>query len=195
VWFTELAAHQIGVFDPATERFREFPLPGDELHPYWLAVGNDGRVWFTVLTAPFVGVLDPAGGEIAVLRVPGVADRYGTTGIAVADDGAVWFGIRGGQLGRVDPVALTITTFPSPGDDAYGVAAGGNGLVWLATTGDEIYAFNPQAETFCPLKTGGNAWWVTAAADGSIWVAEGTRGAGVLGRVSAARAAEVCPAP
>jgi len=33
VWFGERSGHKIGRFDPKTETFKEFPLPGPSRHP------------------------------------------------------------------------------------------------------------------------------------------------------------------
>jgi len=189
VWFTELGAGRIGVFDPATETFVEHPLPGDRFHPYWLAVAADGRVWFTTLTTPFVGVLDPSSGAVTMHRVPGLGEQDGTTGIDVAPDDTVWFGVRGGALGRLDPAGLVIETYRSPQDNAYGVAVDTDGRVWLASTRAVVYAFAPSTRTFCPVPTGEGAWWLATAGDGSVWISESARGANGLGWISPRRAA------
>ena len=60
-------------------------------------------------------------------------DNAGLTGLAVADDGAVWFGmLRAGSLGRLRDGE--VTTFKLPRDDArpYSVAVDPDGNVWYA---------------------------------------------------------------
>lgn len=192
VWFTELAAHQIGVFDPASQSFQEYPLPSEEIHPYTLAVAPDGRVWFTTITTPLVGVLDPSTSAVSLLQVPDLGDQPGTTGISIASTGDIWFGTLGGRLGRVDPAGMSVTSVQSPAATAYGVAADQFGRVWLAATTNVIYAYKPGEYTFCTVRTGPGARWLTAAADGAIWVTEGGGQTNAIGRVSPDRVAHPC---
>lgn len=192
VWFTEVAGRRIGVFDPDTETFTEYPLPDGAGNPYWLTVAPDGRVWFSMLTAPSVGVLDPQSGAIRIEPIPGLSERDGTTGIDLAADGGVWFGTRGGVLGRIEPERLTVETYRTPGDRIYGVAGDRNGRVWAASTGDAVFAFDPTTRQFCTVRTGNGAWWLTDAPDGSIWVSESVRGASGLGWISPERAVDPC---
>jgi virginiamycin B lyase len=189
VWFTEIAAHQIGVLDPANGGITEYPIPGDHTHPYWLAVAPDGRVWFTVITAAVVGVLDPASGAVRLLPVPGLDESDGTTGLTIAPDGAEWFGSREGSLGRIAPDGVTVSVQKTPAESVYGVAATEDGVIWAASPREQVYGYRPETGAFCTVQTGPGAWWVTAAADGGLWVSEGVRGANMLGRISAERAA------
>lgn len=192
VWFTELAAARIGLFDPASRLFKEYPLPDETLYPYLLAVAPDGRIWFSTLKTPYVGVLDPNDGTITLHRIAGMDDQTGTTGIAVAADGTVWFGARAGRLGRFDPASGESELFQSSGSDAYGVAVDSGGRVWLATTDAAVYAFDPATRAFCAVQTGPASRWVTAAADGSVWVAQGTGEKNAVGRIGPERAANPC---
>ena len=41
VWFTERRGNKIGRFDPKTETFKEFPLPGPEASPYAIGIDRD----------------------------------------------------------------------------------------------------------------------------------------------------------
>lgn len=193
LWFTELNDHRIGRFDPTTEAFQEYELPLEGLHPYLLAVGQDGRIWFTVIDRPLVGVLEPESGEVALMPVADAGTPNGTTGIAVAPDGGIWFGTLRGALGRVDPTSLAVERVASPEPLIYGVTAATDGKIWLATTGDRIYAFTPSSRAFCPLPTGDGARWLALGDDGTIWVSEGIGSTNALGRVSAERATTVCP--
>lgn len=193
VWFTELGGHRLGMYDPATRAFTEYPLPEGYQHPYWLDLAPDGRVWFTTLSTPNLGVLDPATGRIEMFRVPDIDG--GTTGIDVAADGTVWFGIGKGRLGRRDPATGEIVTYPLPEGYSYGVAVDPvRGTVWVASTGKAIYSFDPDSESFCKVTTGEGAWWVTLAADGSVWVVEGVEETNALGRFTPQSAAAGCPA-
>src|SRR5690606_17100231 len=65
VWYVDYAGGFLGAYDPAADRFREWPLPsGPDARPYALAVDDRDRIWL-VETGPqpnrFVG-FDPRGG-------------------------------------------------------------------------------------------------------------------------------------
>jgi virginiamycin B lyase len=192
LWFTELTGHAVGLLDPRTESFTEYDLPGEEVHPYLLAIGADGRIWFTVVSHPAVGVLDPTSGDVRVMAVPGLAEQDGTTGIAVGQDGDIWFGTRRGLLGRVQPDTGAITIRATPAAAVYGVAAAPGGLVWLATLGDSIHAFDPVQQAFCSVPTGTDTRWLAVGADGALWVSQGVDETNALGRLSPEQAAQPC---
>jgi virginiamycin B lyase len=71
------------------------------------------------------------GGEFVEFAV--AKENAGLTGLAVADDGAVWFGmLRAGSLGQLRKGELK--TFKLPREDArpYSVAVDRDGNVWYA---------------------------------------------------------------
>ncbi|MHB8573952.1 MAG: Vgb family protein, partial [Dehalococcoidia bacterium] len=132
-----------------------------------------------------IGRLDPATGHIDLITVP---EARGTTGIDVAPDGTVWFGVTGGQLGRLAPGTLQPVLYRLPPGDAYGVAVDKQGAVWVATSNTTVDAFSPQTETFRPVTTGAGAWWVVLGGDGAIWTVQGAAEGNTLGRITDPRA-------
>lgn len=116
-----------------------------------------------------------------------VPDARATTGIAVAADGSVWFGVQDGALGRLQPgeQAPTLTRLPS--GDAYGVAIDPHGTVWVATTRSVVYGYDPGEWSFRPVRTGAGACWLAVARDGTVWVAEGSADGNALGRITPGR--------
>ena len=40
-------AGKIAQFDPQTETFKEFPLPGPEATPYALGIGSNHTLWYS----------------------------------------------------------------------------------------------------------------------------------------------------
>jgi virginiamycin B lyase len=70
IWFAEFGAGKIGRFDPKTETFREYPLPGAEPTPYALGIARDGNVWFSSEQMDFIGCLDPKTGKVTQYPFP-----------------------------------------------------------------------------------------------------------------------------
>jgi len=70
VWFGERSGNKIGRFDPKTETFKEFPLPGPSASPYPMAVGKDGGIWYGSTDQDLIGRLDPATGKVIEYPFP-----------------------------------------------------------------------------------------------------------------------------
>ncbi len=67
VWFCEYEAGKIGRFDPKTETFKEYALPGGRPTPYALVVDkNTGHIWFSSMEMDTISELDPATGKITL---------------------------------------------------------------------------------------------------------------------------------
>ena len=63
VWFDESEANQIGRFDPKTETFKEFALPGPMATPYAMNLDKDGFVWYSSEYMDVYGRMDPNTGK------------------------------------------------------------------------------------------------------------------------------------
>jgi virginiamycin B lyase len=59
VWFTERQGNKLGRFDPKTESFKEFPLPGAEASPYAIGIDRDGMIWYSSQEQDTLGRFDP----------------------------------------------------------------------------------------------------------------------------------------
>jgi streptogramin lyase len=70
VWFGERTGNKVGRFDPKTETFKEFPLPGPSASPYPITVGKDGGIWYGSTDQDTIGRLDPATGKVTEYPFP-----------------------------------------------------------------------------------------------------------------------------
>ena len=63
IWFAESEASQIGRFDPETETFKEFPLPGPMGTPYAMNLDKDEYIWYASEYMDVLGRMDPKTGK------------------------------------------------------------------------------------------------------------------------------------
>jgi len=70
VWFSERRGNKIGRFDPRTETFKEFPLPGPEASPYAVGIDRDRMIWYSSHEQDTLGRLDPKTGEVIEYPYP-----------------------------------------------------------------------------------------------------------------------------
>ena len=60
IWVSEWVAGQVGVYDPATDAWREWRLPGDAPQAYAVFVDEADAVWLTDFGANAIVRFDPA---------------------------------------------------------------------------------------------------------------------------------------
>jgi virginiamycin B lyase len=70
VWFTERRGGKIGRFDPKTETFREYPLPGPEPSPYAIGIDRNNMIWYSSHEQDTLGRLDPRSGDVTEYPYP-----------------------------------------------------------------------------------------------------------------------------
>ncbi|MGF6755931.1 virginiamycin B lyase family protein [Paraburkholderia sp. GAS42] len=70
VWVSEWNAGKVGVFDPATRRWREWRLPGDDPHAYAIFVDEEDIVWLTEWSANALVRFDPRSERFDVFALP-----------------------------------------------------------------------------------------------------------------------------
>ena len=83
VWFAEFGIHssdgvkysdggsaKIARFDPKTETFKEFPLPGRSPSPYAFGLDKSGHLWYANMHQDLVGRLDPKTGKVTEYPLP-----------------------------------------------------------------------------------------------------------------------------
>ena len=63
LWFAESESGQIGRFDPKTETFKEFALPGPFATPYAMNLDKDEFVWYASEYMDVFGRMDPNTGK------------------------------------------------------------------------------------------------------------------------------------
>lgn len=90
IWFAEHHAGKIARFDPKTETFKEYTLPGPEATPYALGIDKDNYVWYSSEYMDVVGRLDPKTGQVIEYPFP---QSENTLREFLPDaQGRLWFG-------------------------------------------------------------------------------------------------------
>ena len=89
VWFTERRGNRIGRFDPKTETFKEFPLPGPEASPYAIGIDRDRMIWYSSHEQDTLGRLDPKTGE--VIEYPYPHSEISMREFFVDSKGRMWY--------------------------------------------------------------------------------------------------------
>lgn len=78
VWFAEFGESpstltqtgKIARFDPKTETFKEYTLPGHSASPYAFDIDRKGRMWYSNMHEDVVGCLDPRTGQTIEYPLP-----------------------------------------------------------------------------------------------------------------------------
>jgi len=90
VWFAEYVAGKLGRFDPITQTFKEFTLPGENSTPYALGIDKDHKIWFSSENMDYIGRLDPNSGEI--IQYPFDHSENTMREFFRDSEGRMWFG-------------------------------------------------------------------------------------------------------
>jgi len=96
VWFSERRGGKIGRFDPKTETFREFQLPGPEPSPYALGLDRNGMVWYASHEQDTLGRLNPKTG--AVTEYPFPHSEISIREFFLDSQGRIWYGSTANDL-------------------------------------------------------------------------------------------------
>jgi virginiamycin B lyase len=70
VWFTERMGGRLGRFDPQTETFKEYELPGADPSPYALGIDKSGGIWYASTDLDTIGRMDPNTGQVVEYPFP-----------------------------------------------------------------------------------------------------------------------------
>ena len=70
VFFSERVGGKIGRFDPETETFKEFQLPGPSPSPYAIAIDKNHMIWYSSHEQDTLNRLDPKSGEVIEYPYP-----------------------------------------------------------------------------------------------------------------------------
>jgi virginiamycin B lyase len=70
LWISEWEAGQLGMYDPATEMWREWPLPGNTPKPYAVYVDEQDMVWLSDFGANAMVRFNPAEESFEVFTLP-----------------------------------------------------------------------------------------------------------------------------
>jgi virginiamycin B lyase len=91
VWSCEYESGKIARFDPRTETFKEYALPGGRPTPYALVIDkNTGHLWFSSMEMDTISELDPATGKITLY--PFLFPENGMRDFFQDAEGRIWWG-------------------------------------------------------------------------------------------------------
>ena len=176
VWFVERFADKVGVLDPKTAAFREFPIPTGA-RPHGVIADAGGFVWWTESRGNHLGRLDPRSGEMK--RYPLPHERSGPHSLALARDGAIWLTeIGGNRIARFDPATERFTEHevPTKRSRPYGIAIDARGDVWFCEfTGDKIGRLDPatgKMTEYSPPTPRSGPRRLRLDRDGGVWFTE-----------------------
>jgi virginiamycin B lyase len=96
VWFSERRGGKIGRFDPKTETFKEYQLPGPEPSPYALGLDRNGMIWYASHEQDTLGRLNPRTGEITEYPFP--HSEISIREFFMDSKGRIWYGSTANDL-------------------------------------------------------------------------------------------------
>jgi virginiamycin B lyase len=90
VWFSERAGNKIGRFDPETEIFKEFDLPGPNPSPYAIGIDRNHMIWYSSHEQDTLNRLDPKTGD--VIEYPYPHSEISMREMFMDSKGRMWYG-------------------------------------------------------------------------------------------------------
>ena len=70
VWFAEFNHGKLASFDPKTEKFKEYDLPGPKASPYALGIDKNHNIWYASEYTDVIGRLDPKTAQVLEYPFP-----------------------------------------------------------------------------------------------------------------------------
>ena len=196
VWFTESNASKLGRFDPRTDTFTEYAVPG--VGDMWgITVDQKGAVWLTQYSlkgsvSPGGAIepggdgrlirFDPSNRSFTVIPIP----PPGSFPFRIVPDaeGHLWFTeLLGNRIGSYDPFSgklqeyVVPTQFAGPADLTFD----SHGTLWFTEAYNESVArFNLQTKEFTeyhfssidPTQYVGSPVGIAVTPEGIVWVAD-----------------------
>ncbi len=89
VWFTERYGGKIGRFDPETEAFKEFTLPGPSPSPYAIYIDKQHMLWYSSHEQDTLNRLDPKTGD--VIEYPYPRSEVSMREMFMDSKGRIWY--------------------------------------------------------------------------------------------------------
>ena len=135
VWFCGMNGNFIGLFEPATGRFRRFELP-PSTNPHNVIVDRQGRAWLSGNRNGTINRIDPASGQVTTYKLPeGLTDPH-TLILDSRDD--IWFTVQNGNaVGKLDTKSglSRVVRLPAPGSRPYGIVVDERDRPWFTEFG------------------------------------------------------------
>jgi virginiamycin B lyase len=102
VWFGDYFGGNLTRFDPKTQIFKEFKLPGPMPTPYGIGIDHNDHLWYASMYTDVIGMLDPRTGK--VIEYPSPYGERGTRDMFEDAQGRIWYGAQ--PYGKVGYVRL-----------------------------------------------------------------------------------------
>lgn len=154
VWFTEQLTNAIWSFDMNTNKFTEYALKTAGAFPFDLALDKQGNVWFTEIFGEKIGEITSSG-NLTEFPIPLNAQYLEPSGIAVSDNGPVWFTLPGvGDIASFNAGKFSFYNVSHVMVDPLGISIDKNGNLWLTQHGPSFFTeFNPSTGLFRTTST------------------------------------------
>ena len=138
--FCEFGSNKLGTIDPRAMTIREYSLPNTGARPRRLALAPDGTIFYTDFARGYLGHFDPAAGKLLKEWPSPGGDGSEPYGIAITDDGSVWYsesGMKPNTLVRFDPRSESFSSkqIPSGGGVVRNMVATPQRQLYLACSG------------------------------------------------------------
>ena len=189
IWFTELAANQIGMINPndTSHTIRHFGTSDGMTARSGPAgiTSADGYLWFTQNQTHQIGRLDPSTGKITEYSAP-VAMTTLNSRIVLGPDGNLWF-TEFGAIGIFNPNNGTMVkevALPGGSEEPFGIAVGPDGNIWYTegvinstftgyvSFGVGVISTNTKSLIKeIPVTASSEPFGITAGPDGNLWFA------------------------
>jgi virginiamycin B lyase len=173
-------ANKLGRLDPATGKFREYPLKTADSGPHGLVADHDGNIWFTAISKGYIGKLDPKTGAITEYKMPDARATDPHTPV-FDENGILWFTLEeSGFVGRLDPKSgeVKVKQVPTPHAVPYGIVVR-KGVPFFCEFGtNKLASIDPQtmAITEYPLPEGARPRRLALAKDDTMYYSDYARG-------------------
>ncbi len=102
VWFGDYFGGNLTRFDPRTQTFREFKLPGPMPTPYGMGIDHNDDIWYASMYTDVIGRLEPKTGRVT--EYPSPYGERGTRDMFEDSEGRIWYGAQ--PYGKVGYVRL-----------------------------------------------------------------------------------------
>jgi virginiamycin B lyase len=176
IWFVERFADKVGVLDPETAGFREFPIPAGA-RPHGVLADKNGFVWWTESRGNHLGRLDSRTGQMK--RYPLPQERSSPHSLSRGSDGTIWMTqIGGNRVASFDPNSERFTEYeiPTKRSRPYGIVVDSRNHVWFCEfTGDKIGRLDPatgRITEYAPPTRHSGPRRLTLDRDGHVWFTE-----------------------
>ena len=191
VWFTESNVSKVGRFDPSTNSFSEYSIPG--VGDMWgITIDQNGYVWFTQYSGRGsvnpggsimaggqgrLGRLDAATGNVSFVDIPTVGSF--PFRIIADRENRIWFTeLLGNRTGVYDQTTEKLTEYEvskglsGPADLVFDQ----DGMLWFTESFDrKVVRFNPQTGELTEFSFGTQVFspvGISIDNQGHVWVAD-----------------------